>query len=126
MANKKLTAYRRGYWAEIWAIFYLWMKGYKILAWRYKTKHGEIDVVASKGNVVVFVEVKARSNISDALGSVNRKNRVRVENAAQIFILKNKRYELYSLNFAVVAIEFGYKFIPRKFTYLDNAWGMGA
>ena len=36
-------------------------RGYAILARRYRTRHGEIDIVASHGSVLVFVEVKARS-----------------------------------------------------------------
>ena len=36
--------------------------GYVILARRYRTRHGEIDIVARDGKVLVFVEVKARSH----------------------------------------------------------------
>jgi putative endonuclease len=37
-------------------------RGYAILARRYRTRHGEIDVVARDGQTIVFVEVKARSS----------------------------------------------------------------
>jgi putative endonuclease len=37
-------------------------RGYAILARRYRTKHGEIDIVARDGGTIVFVEVKARVN----------------------------------------------------------------
>ena len=36
-------------------------RGYEILARRYRTRTGEIDIVASDGGVTVFVEVKARA-----------------------------------------------------------------
>ncbi len=36
-------------------------RGYAILARRFRTRHGEIDIVARDGDVLVFVEVKARS-----------------------------------------------------------------
>ena len=36
-------------------------RGYAVLERRYRTRHGEIDVVAEDGDVVVFVEVKARA-----------------------------------------------------------------
>jgi putative endonuclease len=36
-------------------------RGYAILARRYRTRHGEIDVVARDGEALVFVEVKART-----------------------------------------------------------------
>ena len=42
-------------------------RGYAILARRYRTRHGEIDIVAMHGSVLVFVEVKARS--SDRFGT---------------------------------------------------------
>jgi putative endonuclease len=37
-------------------------RGYAILVRRYRTKHGEIDIVARDGGTIVFVEVKARVN----------------------------------------------------------------
>lgn len=37
-------------------------RGYAILARRYRTRHGEIDIIAREGETVVFVEVKARSD----------------------------------------------------------------
>lgn len=38
----------------------LWHQGYAILARRYRTRYGEIDIVAQDGDTFVFVEVKAR------------------------------------------------------------------
>lgn len=37
-------------------------RGFKILEHRYKTKHGEIDVIAVSDSALVFIEVKARTN----------------------------------------------------------------
>ena len=42
-------------------------RGYAIVARRYRTRHGEIDIVARDGGVLVFVEVKTRS--SDRFGA---------------------------------------------------------
>ncbi len=42
-------------------------RGYVILARRYRTRHGEIDIVARDGDILVFVEVKTRS--TDAFGA---------------------------------------------------------
>lgn len=41
-------------------------RGYAILARRYRTRHGEIDIIAREGATIVFVEVKARQG--DAYG----------------------------------------------------------
>ncbi len=43
---------------------YLQANGYQILATNYRHQHGEIDLVAQKGKLLVFVEVKTRTNVS--------------------------------------------------------------
>ena len=48
--------------SEIIAANFLKKKGYKILAMNYKNKIGEIDIIAKDKNIIVFVEVKARSS----------------------------------------------------------------
>ena len=61
-AGHKKKTYEKGVWAECLAGFYLNMRGYKIVARRYKTQHGEIDLIAWAGErLLVFVEVKTRS-----------------------------------------------------------------
>ena len=65
-------AHRLGHAAEWRAVWRLRLAGYSILARRYKTKLGEIDIVARRGGVLAFVEVKARTRITtpaDALAS---------------------------------------------------------
>ena len=52
--------YQFGLFAEKIAILLLRLKGYQILKWRYKSYYGEIDIVAKKSRVIIFVEVKAR------------------------------------------------------------------
>ncbi|MDX1974616.1 MAG: YraN family protein [Rickettsiales bacterium] len=64
-ANAKLKAYRYGIFAEQLAAYYLRVKGYRILARRYRNPLGEIDIVARRGNTVVLVEVKARKRMGD-------------------------------------------------------------
>ena len=64
-------AHRRGHSAEWRAVWRLRLAGFTILAQRYKTKLGEIDIVARRGNLLIFVEVKARADFlaaADALG----------------------------------------------------------
>ncbi|TIO58114.1 MAG: YraN family protein, partial [Mesorhizobium sp.] len=52
-------AYRRGHRGEWLAALALMLKGYRILARRHRTKLGEIDLIARRGDLVLFVEVKA-------------------------------------------------------------------
>jgi putative endonuclease len=49
-----------GKWGEDRAVRELERRGYAILARRYRTRHGEIDIVADDAGTIVFVEVKAR------------------------------------------------------------------
>ena len=60
MKTKKQT-YNFGILAEKIAISFLRLKGYEILEWRFKTKVGEVDIIAKKSDVIIAVEVKARS-----------------------------------------------------------------
>ena len=58
-------ANRLGHAAEWRAVWRLRLAGYSILARRYKTRLGEIDIVARRGGVLAFVEVKARADYRD-------------------------------------------------------------
>ncbi|UQD73074.1 YraN family protein [Bradyrhizobium japonicum] len=63
---ERVAAFRTGISAESRAAAYLMAKGYRILARRYRTPHGEIDIVARRRNLIAFVEVKARATLDDA------------------------------------------------------------
>ncbi|MFN3740871.1 MAG: YraN family protein [Thermodesulfovibrionales bacterium] len=94
----------RGLKGEALAISYLKKKGYKILEKNYRTKFGEIDIIASKDDVVVFIEVKTRS--TDAFGapeeSVTTEKQERIKKAA-LYYLKNLR-TIPALRFDVISI----------------------
>jgi putative endonuclease len=55
------TAEQRGRGAETLACWYLRLKGWRILARRARVHGGEVDIVARRGRMLVFVEVKARA-----------------------------------------------------------------
>ncbi len=83
--NKRLKAEKLGRRAESYAALLLMFKGYRILNKRFKCKAGEIDIIAKKGTLHVFVEVKARQSIATAKESVTLKQRKRIESAAKIW-----------------------------------------
>ena len=58
---RAVAAFRTGLSAESRAAAYLMAKGYRILAKRFRTPYGEIDIVARRRNLLAFVEVKARA-----------------------------------------------------------------
>lgn len=53
---------RLGAWGEAAAVTFLQERGYVVLARNFRTPHGELDIIASRDSVLVFVEVKARSS----------------------------------------------------------------
>ncbi len=55
------AAEARGRWGERRAAWWLRLKGWRILGERVKTPLGEIDLVARKGNLIAFIEVKTRA-----------------------------------------------------------------
>jgi putative endonuclease len=58
-------AERRGRRGEALAAWYLRLKGWRIVARRVKTPRGEIDLVARRGRMVAFVEVKWRATAEE-------------------------------------------------------------
>jgi len=94
--------------AERWAALYLRFRGYRVVERNYRTKAGEIDIIAEKGATLAFVEVKARSH--GAYGSpreaVDEHKRRRITAAAALY-LAGKRGRWDSLRFDVVTVEKG-------------------
>ncbi|MBP7710376.1 MAG: YraN family protein [Rickettsiales bacterium] len=107
----KKRTYQFGILAEKIAIFLLILKGYQILKWRYKTRFGEIDIVAKKSDVIVAVEVKARSSkfLIEEVLHPHQINRIQM--AAQFFISKNLKFQNCDLRFDF--IEINKFFIPK-------------
>lgn len=62
---KREEAERRGRRGETLAAWYLRLKGWRVMAQRVKTHRGEIDLIARRGNLVAFIEVKWRNNQAD-------------------------------------------------------------
>jgi putative endonuclease len=96
--------YRFGILAEKISMIFLFLKGYKILAWRYKTAFGEVDIIAKKSRVIVAIEVKARTSkliIEEVLHSRQIK---RVKMAAEIFYAKNPQFHDHDLRFDFIEV----------------------
>lgn len=101
---KRQRAYRKGRRAEWFASQYLRLLGFRILERRYKTPVGEIDLIARKRDLVIFVEVKARSNVQTALDSVTRTAQQRIESAASWWLSQHRDAARLSWRFDVIAI----------------------
>src|SRR5262249_45878392 len=80
------AAFRLGLSAESRAAALLLAKGYRVVARRYRTHVGEVDIVARRGNVLVFVEVKARDRLDDAAEAVTERQQRRIIAAAEAWL----------------------------------------
>lgn len=87
---------------------YLKKKGYKILETNYKTRLGEIDLIANDGDYLVFVEVKTRSNDSFGAPSeaVDKRKREKYFKVASEYLLRKGLIDT-ACRFDVVEIEDG-------------------
>ncbi len=117
--NKKQKAERRGRTAEMLAVLLLRVKGYRILAQRFRCAAGEIDIVAAKGKIVIFIEVKARRNTHEALESVTSRQQKRIEAAAKVW-LQSETSRNFAVRFDVITVA------PRALpTHMMDAWRPG-
>ena len=82
-----------GRWAEHVAAAFLLLHGYRILARRQRTPHGEIDIVARRRRRIVFVEVKYRRTMAEAEEALRPKQARRVARAAAYWMARHLAYE---------------------------------
>lgn len=83
---ERQVAFRTGLSAESRAAALLIAKGFRILSRRWRSPAGEIDIVARRRSLLIFVEVKARERIDDAAWSVTGRQRARIAAAAEAWL----------------------------------------
>ncbi len=88
MQNRRKNE-REGRKAEARVAAYIRLRGYKILAERFKTPYGEVDLIAQKGKTLAFVEVKQRASQRAIDESMNWRSEQRIIDSAEIWIEKN-------------------------------------
>ena len=105
------AAFARGLSAESRAALLLMAKGFRIAARRWKSPVGEIDIIARRRNLLVFVEVKAREKLDDAAWSVTERQRARIVAAAQAWLARFPDENIRDMRFDVMLVASGR--IPR-------------
>jgi len=108
---ERLVAFRFGLSAESRAAAYLIAKGYRIVARRWRSPVGEIDIVARRRGVLVFVEVKARERLDDAAEAVIDRQQRRIIAAAQAWLAHHPDDVNSNIRFDVVLV--APKSLPR-------------
>ncbi len=106
---------------ENFAANYLESRGYKIIARNFRVRSAEIDIIAEIGGVIVFVEVKTRSNIRHGLPAeaVNFRKQKKIIEAASVF-LQDETYAERACRFDVVEVySSGRNFSAR---HIENAF----
>ncbi len=107
-ANNRLQwrqqSYLFGLRAERLAGWLLRIKGYKVLHQRWASPVGELDMVVRRGSTLVFVEVKARQSIDEAMLAIRPHQRARIARGAQDFLRQHPEFANFSMRFDAIVI----------------------
>ncbi|MBY0356181.1 MAG: YraN family protein [Rickettsiales bacterium] len=115
---KRQAAYQRGLSQERIAAWLLRAKGYRILAQRYRSPYGEIDLIARRGRVLIFIEIKARASLESAAFAITPHQQSRIRQTAEHFLAQHPRY-LPKCQFRFDAV----LCVPRRWPkHLKDAW----
>jgi putative endonuclease len=110
-APARVAAFKTGLSAESRAAAMLLAKGYRILERRFRTPHGEIDIIARKRGLIAFVEVKARASLDEAAYAVTPRQQRRIIDAASAWLAAHPEHAELDMRFDVMLIAPGH--LPR-------------
>lgn len=102
--GKRIKAEKRGHRSEWLAAWALRLKGWRIVAKRFKTKTGEVDLIARKRDLIIMVEVKARPSLIEAMESVTPTAQRRIEAAGDIWLSRQPDFSRLSVRYDLVAV----------------------
>jgi len=108
---ERVAAFRLGLSAESRAAMLLVAKAYRIVARRWKTPVGEIDIVARRRRSLVFVEVKARDTVDAGLEAVTERGKRRIVEAAEFWLSQHPDDVTANIRFDVIVVAPGQ--LPR-------------
>ena len=115
------TTFERGVRAEESAQLYLERKGYRLVAARYKTPHGEIDLLMNDGDTLVAVEVKYRKYTSDSFECITQRQQKRIENAL-LYYLNEQNIPESGANSTLLRFDVVLLSANTQLTHIENAW----
>lgn len=95
---------RSGWIAEWAVVVYMTLKGYRLIARRYKTHVGEVDLIMARNRRVAFIEVKYRQTLALCEAAITPNLRQRVRRSANLWLAKHTRYHGYDVGFDLVLL----------------------
>ena len=101
---EKIAAFRVGISAESRAAAWLIARGFRILARRWKSPLGEIDIVAARRQLLIFVEVKARASLDEAAEAVTPRQKRRIAQAAELWLAANQQVSFRDIRFDAILV----------------------
>jgi putative endonuclease len=113
--SRRKRAEKAGRRAEMLCALWLRLKGYRVLATRYQSPVGEIDIIAKRGNIMVAIEVKNRTDREAALHAVSAKQQNRIARALEAYAGKIDHADDLRFDLMIVAGRL-------KITHLKDAW----
>jgi putative endonuclease len=116
-ADTRRAAERRGRRADAHAAWLLRLKGYRVLARRYRCPAGEIDIVARRGALIATVEVKVRADLDAAAFVIDAQQRARIARASEHFLAANPAYSNHAIRFDAILAAPG-----RWPRHIPDAW----
>ena len=115
--TRRKAAEAHGRRAEALAALWLQLKGYRILARRVRLPVGEIDLVARRGKIVAFVEVKARQTREQGEHAVRPEGWRRINRAAESWMARRPQLAGLDWRFDLVIV------LPRQLpAHLPDRW----
>ncbi|MBR3677028.1 MAG: YraN family protein [Alphaproteobacteria bacterium] len=116
-----MNNYLRGKYAEFLARNYMRLHGFSVVERNYVcgrgTTAGEIDFIAKRGKLLVFVEVKQRSSLEAAAYSISPQQKQRLIRGAQNFLKNNPQFNGFDMRFDAILIT-----LPLTVKHIENAW----
>jgi len=110
-APERIAAFQSGLSAESRCAAWLIAKGYRIVARRFRSGVGEIDIIARRRGVTAFIEVKARPTLDDAAYAITPHQQRRIIAAAEAWLATHPQYGNDDLRFDAMLIAPGH--LPR-------------
>lgn len=106
-AFKKKSTKKIGDDGEDRAVTFLSESGYSIVSRNWRTKGGEIDIIAQKGDVLVFAEVKTlpSGNLETLSHELDFRKRKRIIETSKFFLLTNRQYNDSKIRYDVLVVD---------------------